>query len=419
MSLLATLAYLGNNIATNPRDRIYSVLGLITELDRAVVGKPDYASSVEQIYCQLVKGFWKVHKSLEIICFAHIFNRNASNIPPEDRQGTLPTWAPDWRAYFQSSPVPLMASQSASKLIGNFRPLDSRKWNAVYDACGGELRKKAKVRFPKVEEKSQDEEEDVSEPNMKEMWADGVFLDDIVALGGLEGCETRCRSIVCGRDGHSMFQTPLQQTTKQNKTKSDMKLLKAVARSLTLDREDKYFRFHAPKHYVSEFLVLWHTHLNSGEVDTLFVTWFKENNSLNINGRSLLSIIKSTLYSEEHSTFSSLPPSTVPPSSPPSVTAVDTEKDTFLARFHDTIRKKTRRLMVTKKDYIGMAPCRARPGDAVVILFGCSIPLVLRRVGNAETWKVIGEAYVHGFMNGEVARSIKKGKRATKTFRLV
>jgi hypothetical protein len=66
-----------------------------------------------------------------------------------------------------------------------------------------------------------------------------------------------------------------------------------------------------------------------------------------------------------------------------------------------------------------MAPCRAREGDSVAVLFGCSIPLVLRRVPLQETWQIMGEAYVHGYMNGEVAGLIESGKLASERVRLV
>jgi hypothetical protein len=93
--------------------------------------------------------------------------------------------------------------------------------------------------------------------------------------------------------------------------------------------------------------------------------------------------------------------------------------DTFLSRFHDTVRKKARRLMVTEEGHIGVVPCRARPGDVVAILYGCSIPLVLRKDASQDSWLVIGEGYVHGYMNGEVAALVKRGKKATSRFRLI
>ena len=93
--------------------------------------------------------------------------------------------------------------------------------------------------------------------------------------------------------------------------------------------------------------------------------------------------------------------------------------DTFLTRFQDTVKKKSRRLMVTRRGEVGMAPCRTRVGDAVVVLFGCSIPLVLRRVGAMEAWQVVGEAYVHGLMNGEVEDLVMSGERSVRRIRLV
>ena len=83
------------------------------------------------------------------------------------------------------------------------------------------------------------------------------------------------------------------------------------------------------------------------------------------------------------------------------------------------MRKKSRRLLITDLGYLGMAPCRARKGDIVAILFGCSIPLVLRKVGEREAWQVVGEAYVDGFMNGEIGGWRKNNCLNIKTFRLV
>lgn len=75
--------------------------------------------------------------------------------------------------------------------------------------------------------------------------------------------------------------------------------------------------------------------------------------------------------------------------------------------------------MVTDCGIIGMAPCRARPGDSVVVLAGCSIPLVMRYFGEPDRWQVIGEAYAHSYMNGEVSDLIKRGKKKTECFRLI
>ncbi|KAK4129671.1 hypothetical protein N657DRAFT_538289, partial [Parathielavia appendiculata] len=63
-----------------------------------------------------------------------------------------------------------------------------------------------------------------------------------------------------------------------------------------------------------------------------------------------------------------------------------------------------RRLFVKKRGYIGAGPLSARVGDAVCVLAGGHVPLVLREEhgGNADGCvTLIGNCYVHGVMLGE------------------
>ncbi|PQE24952.1 hypothetical protein CJF32_00007294 [Rutstroemia sp. NJR-2017a WRK4] len=56
---------------------------------------------------------------------------------------------------------------------------------------------------------------------------------------------------------------------------------------------------------------------------------------------------------------------------------------------------------------VGLIPQNAKVGDRICILYGCSVPVVLRRhLGfNQEVyWQLIGDAYVHGVMDGEAIR---------------
>jgi hypothetical protein len=48
----------------------------------------------------------------------------------------------------------------------------------------------------------------------------------------------------------------------------------------------------------------------------------------------------------------------------------------------------------------GLAPLAALPGDIVTILLGCRSAMVLRPTSVGK-YKVIGEAYCDGFMDGE------------------
>ena len=60
---------------------------------------------------------------------------------------------------------------------------------------------------------------------------------------------------------------------------------------------------------------------------------------------------------------------------------------------------RNRRLITTREGYVGHAPRESRRGDAVYVLPGCKVPVVLRSVG--DQYQLIGECYVHGIMNQE------------------
>jgi hypothetical protein len=95
-----------------------------------------------------------------------------------------------------------------------------------------------------------------------------------------------------------------------------------------------------------------------------------------------------------------------------------------------------RTYIISKSGYIGMGPGFAEAGDAICIFDGARTPFILRKVsGNElvpdelpetgqkdpdldrERWKIIGDCYLHEFMDNEVVDSEWQEKR--RRFRLV
>jgi hypothetical protein len=89
-----------------------------------------------------------------------------------------------------------------------------------------------------------------------------------------------------------------------------------------------------------------------------------------------------------------------------------------------------RTYIITKSGYIGIGPGFAETGDAICIFDGARTPFILRKVsGNelvpdelpasgqkdphleSERWKIIGDCYLHGFMDNEVVDSEWQEKR--------
>jgi hypothetical protein len=62
---------------------------------------------------------------------------------------------------------------------------------------------------------------------------------------------------------------------------------------------------------------------------------------------------------------------------------------------------------VTNRGYIGVGPGAMHEGDEIVILDGSAVPSLLRLVeakDGARRYKLVGECYVHGLMQGEGKR---------------
>ncbi|KAH7234846.1 heterokaryon incompatibility protein-domain-containing protein [Fusarium redolens] len=76
------------------------------------------------------------------------------------------------------------------------------------------------------------------------------------------------------------------------------------------------------------------------------------------------------------------------------------------------MRMHTRRAFLTSTGFVGVGPLVMQPGDEVCILLGGKIPYLLRPQSD-ETYTLVGEAYVHGVMHGEL---FKGGARNLRNF---
>jgi hypothetical protein len=67
---------------------------------------------------------------------------------------------------------------------------------------------------------------------------------------------------------------------------------------------------------------------------------------------------------------------------------------------------------------MGFAPRTAEESDTICILPGCSTPLIIRPEGEGNRFKVIGECYIQGIMEGEIMEWLKTGKVQLETINL-
>jgi hypothetical protein len=178
--------------------------------------------------------------------------------------------------------------------------------------------------------------------------------------------------------------------TAQAKHGGDDDLMGTISRSLVLDREDRYLKNRPPPyHFRDDFIAFSHAVASSSmKVHPIFASWFTSNRSFLIRGQTLESLCLSSS-----------------PDKPGPVTLKGTDdlEDinnyySFLARFRDTTDRMEGRFTVTDEGHVGITAAHARKGDMVCVLFGCSIPVILRRVGVKRRYEFVGECNLHGFM---------------------
>ncbi|KAL7924299.1 heterokaryon incompatibility domain-containing protein [Trichoderma austrokoningii] len=81
-----------------------------------------------------------------------------------------------------------------------------------------------------------------------------------------------------------------------------------------------------------------------------------------------------------------------------------------------------RRFFITKKGYFRLGPQKLEPGDRVAVLFGFGVPFLLRKcptIAGTRAWKIIGECYVQGIMQGEVIQNWELGTSEAQILLLV
>jgi hypothetical protein len=136
-------------------------------------------------------------------------------------------------------------------------------------------------------------------------------------------------------------------------------------------------------------------------VNWRFSQWFEENKKFKLQGLSLENLATETSMNI----------------TPSPVDLFDTSNwESFLARFSDTTMKMSRRLVTTNTGLIGMAPLQAEHGDAVCVLFGCSVPVLLRMASLSREYRLIGECYLDGYMSGEACETYEKSHNSAEAF---
>ncbi|KAF7855309.1 uncharacterized protein EAF02_011568 [Botrytis sinoallii] len=77
---------------------------------------------------------------------------------------------------------------------------------------------------------------------------------------------------------------------------------------------------------------------------------------------------------------------------------------------------RNQRLFITSKGYIGLGHQQIEKGDRLCVLYGSPVPYILRP--HDDYWTVVGQCYAHGLMNGEIGKALECGEVTSQIFEI-
>ncbi|KAL8695328.1 MAG: hypothetical protein Q9218_000227 [Villophora microphyllina] len=128
-SLLELLDYMRPTESSEPRDKVYAILGMASDLDPFSI-IPDYSKSLAEVYTDVVRfSFSQPRNGLQVLSqVAHLAADTRKQLGC-DHDDDLPSWVPDYRDDLGPSPL--------SQLWG------ASKW--AYNACGAHKSHNARI----------------------------------------------------------------------------------------------------------------------------------------------------------------------------------------------------------------------------------------------------------------------------------
>ncbi|KAE9971741.1 hypothetical protein BLS_004319 [Venturia inaequalis] len=345
--LLDLLIHVREREATNPCDKVFSVLGLMEGNAELMGITPDYTGSTEEVFKHTAICILKHSSTLDIIGLAPT---NAKD---------LPSWAPSW-VYEGEIPKPMRFDargniRATHATRGTSPHLDVREKGSVLVLSAHHIDSISDLAdvLPIFDKEAGWEEiPDPDEDAGAMEWFWSAFADIGQASGHMLAITNRLRTFISWENfvGSSKDQeVPYWQTISAGCGLDDTTSMAAL-----------YHEWHASLSPIRN-LVRW-------RVDRVTT------NSL-FKSLGFMGYLKST--------WNSYP------------------------EFGMLIEAQAagRRLAKTKKGSLCLVPAEAKQGDSIILAKGGRVPLVIRRLDSEEnafeSWTLVGECYVHGVMNGE------------------
>lgn len=341
--------------ASESRDKIFGVLGLSKDGEK-LIGFPNYSDPLEKIVMDMTRNMLlrtRGNREVGIL----IFKASIARTERDDRDD-WPSWVIDWPSFWNSSHGYLWSSKSNRGLKGEYNATGISKSDVYFSGDGRVLH------------------------------ISGFIFDTIGSISDSDDAGEQHDSTTDVKAGSEAAHTDSSASSAQlremsrNPYGSESSTWDAIWRTIiidrTADREEQ-----APLSWTHHFGRVW----NSRSSRELYgkAPSIRSIGAFQIHGSSV------NKWAEKFS---------FPIPEGESKEPVQ-EREELLESLIDLNLSTafSRRLMQTTKGYIGLTHALSQAGDCICLLNGCVVPVILRR--RASRFTVVGEAYVHGIMNGE------------------
>jgi len=370
MDLLSLLYRTRYRTCLNPRDKIYSILGMTNERTRLKL-RPDYIKSVAEVFIMAVANDMEIHGDLEMLNF----------IDHDTMQLTYPSWVADWGRGIGRGP----RTWRFTKYVPASAPYKSASFSPI-----------------------------TFSDDLQLLHTDGFRIDVVEVDNVQQTVEPFQRNTTAGSDNWTWNIDTMTSSLLKEKGIRSRKRLKHVSSSEDLRR--------SVEEAIYDVMIAGQLSTSSGW--EAHQVRYADDQAAQETTRPIDSeTMPSQLSSQPAGGTASLSWNLRHLGRAPQCLTLDREQfaassdldqdrnrpiDWKIMLSHAKGQTIGRTLVLSKNRYLGLAPKLSKPGDHIFILFGLSEPAILRPQADGS-YIFIGTAYVHGVMKGEALKDLEEG----------
>ncbi|KAL0469369.1 heterokaryon incompatibility protein domain-containing protein [Neurospora intermedia] len=403
--------------ATDPRDIVYGILGLLSNDDRHSFGNVDYTNtSWVDLFTQATRSLIKASLTSDSYARERVYTIGHCLPRPRDQPSELPSWVPDWRDVgIKGLPQSLVDPDYS------FHDASDSRWSTPYPILSGHDKPSA-IKMPGycVDVVTDVMEYDNEAKNLLEKDRPSDWLARIRGftklskssdVRNMEGEDYVWRLMLCFH--HESFLGSWL-NDRPDKTEAAFYIRRLMRQDYPDPQTFQYFLFGSlPLHISQELMVQWKI-TNSKDVPDTVSSKIRKSDDDTSRDATVVVDGKAQMESK------TVDPKCLPGNESISERDVRLFMDGKIRELFLQARSKNSTLFKTAKEMLGIGIGDVRPGDMVVILQNAHVPFILRprpqdgdgiatnSGGSGSTFTFGGEAWVDGIMFGEFMKTNPK-----------